>query len=349
MNISEIKKALPVLLKHKIVPFLHGSQGVGKTSTIEQFGAENGLQVITLMTATQDVGDLIGLLVKDDKGGVYHARPNWFPTSGRGIIFLDELNRAPNDVLQAMFQFILKGKLHTHTLPEGWYIIAAGNYQSDKFTTTDTSDAAWMSRFCHLDFKPTVEEFLMFAEGKGLDKVASFIRAQPIMLEESSKEIGSLDTSFIKPDRRAMISVGILSEDEDTPKELEYEIYSGLIGVAAAAAFISYNTKAEKSISIGKILTKYKGALRDRVVKASSSPDDMRMDLLNQPIDELIAKLEQNPKLLTSSGALDNLKQYLIDIPRELSMKAFVSFGKVKGFHGKNELLNDKEYIKKFV
>jgi len=349
MNISEIKRAMPILLKHRIVPFFHGSQGAGKTSTVEQYGAENGLKVITLMTATQDVGDLIGLLVKDDKGGVYHAKPNWFPTSGKGIIFLDELNRAPNDVLQAMFQFILKGVLHTHVLPEGWFIVAAGNYNSEKFTTTDTSDAAWMSRFCHIDFKPTVEEFLMFAENKGLHKIASFIRAQPAMLEESSKDIGTLDTSFIKPDRRAAISVGLLSEDEDMPKDLEYEIYSGLIGVPAAAAFISYNANSEKSISISQILTKYKGSLRERVKKASSSTESMRMDLLNQPVDELIAKLEQNPKLLTSSGALDNLKLYLVDIPRELSMKAFVSFGKIKSFHGKNELLNDKEYIKKFA
>jgi hypothetical protein len=349
MNISEIKRSLKILLKHRIVPFLHGSQGEGKTSSVDQYCLENDLQLVTLMTATQDVGDLIGLLVKDDKGGVYHAKPKWFPTSGKGIIFLDELNRAPMDVLQAMFQFILKGHLHTHVLPEGWRIVAAGNYNSEKFTTTDTSDAAWGSRFCHIDFKPTIEEFLVYAESKGLNKMASFIRAQPEMLRGSAKDVGSLDMSTIQPNPRSNEFVGLLSEDEDMPKELEYEIYSGLIGVTAAAAFISYNAKAEKSISIGQILTKYKGSLRDRVKKASSSTESMRMDLLNQPIDELIAKLEQNPKLLTSSGALDNLKLYLIDIPKELSMKAFVSFGKVKSFHGKNELLNDKEYIKKFA
>lgn len=349
MNIKEVKQVLPFLLKNSIVPFFWGSQGVGKTSVVKQYCKEHDLDIRVLYTATQDVGDLIGLLVKDDNGGVYHARPKWFPTEGKGIIFLDELNRAPNDVIQAMFSFILEGKLHTHVLPPGWKIVAAGNYNSDRFTTTDTSDAAWMSRFCHIDFTPTVEEFIIHAESRGMGDVADFIREQPTMLELTVKDGGHLDTSFIVPDRRAYIEgVGKLDLEKDFPNNLRYETYSGLVGTTAAASYITWKSKYEKSLKLGDILSKY-NEVKHKISRLVQNTDEgVRFDLLNQPIDELLAKLENEPGLLTKENNLVNLKSYFLDVPRELSMKAFVSLGKLN-FEGKNSILNDKEYVSKFA
>lgn len=350
MNIREVKQALPFLLKHNICPFFWGSQGVGKTSAVKQYCKDNDLDIRVLYTATQDVGDLVGLLVKDDNGGVYHAKPNWFPTEGKGIVFLDELNRAPADVLQSLFSFVQNGTIHTHTLPSGWHVVAAGNYQSDRFNTTDTSDAAWMSRFCHIDFTPTVEEWLIHAESKGMFELASFIREQPSMLELSEKQGGRLDTSFIVPDRRAFLDgVGRLENDPEVPEKLKYELYSGMVGTASAAAFMSYKVKAEKSLQIGHILKDYNKKARSKVLESTNSKENVRLDLLNQPIDELISKLEDNRLLLSADGFLDNLKQFLLDIPRELSMKAFMRFGTLGNFFGKNDLLNDPKYVKKFT
>lgn len=351
MNIKDVKQVLPFLLKNKIVPFFWGSQGVGKTSVMKQYCADNNLDIRVLYTATQDVGDLIGLLVKDDNGGVYHARPKWFPTEGEGIIFLDELNRAPNDVIQAMFSFILEGKLHTHVLPPGWKIVAAGNYNSDRFTTTDTSDAAWMSRFCHLDFTPTIEEFIVHAESRNMFDVAAFIREQPNMLELSAKDGGRLDKNFIVPDRRAFVEgIGKLELEKDFPDEQRYEVYSGLVGPTSAAAYLTWKTKQEKSLSLNEIFNEYGKKSRNKIKAImNNEAGDIRFDLLNQPIDELIAKLENDPELLNKDSRLNNLKQYLLDIPRELSMKAFVTFGKLPQFYGKHQILNDAEYVKNFM
>lgn len=351
MNIKEVKQVLPFLLNNKIVPFFWGSQGVGKTSVMKQYCQDNELDIRVLYTATQDVGDLIGLLVKDDNGGVYHARPKWFPTEGKGIIFLDELNRAPNDVIQAMFSFILEGKLHTHVLPPGWKIVAAGNYNSDRFTTTDTSDAAWMSRFCHIDFTPTVEEFILHAEDRGMFDVAAFIREQPSMLELSAKDGGRLDKSFVVPDRRAFAEgIGKLELEKSFPEDLRYETYSGLIGTAAAAAFLTWKTKQDKALTLNEILNLYNKNTEEKIKKITTTDGgDVRFDLLNQPIDELLLKLDADSNLLQSFNRLENLKKYLLVIPRELSMKAFTSLATVNKFYGKNELLNDPNFVKNFA
>lgn len=350
MNIRNVKKILPTLLKYNICPFLWGSQGIGKTESVKQYCSENGLDLRILYTATQEVGDLIGLLVKDATNGTaYHTRPEWFPTEGKGIIFLDELNRAPNDVLQALFSFIIKGELHRHKLPKGWKVVAAGNYQSDRFNVTDTRDAAWLSRFCHLDFTPSVEEWLLYAESRGANDVADFIRECPNMLELSAKDAGRLDMSFIVPDRRSMLEgIGMLEASGEVPEELKYEVYSGLVGVPAASAYVAWSNKKEKSLTLKQILNSYTGSIKQRVLDASAANKERRFDVLNQPLDELVLKLENSPDLLTTTGYLDNIKAYLLDIPRELSTKAFVRLSGLPPFHGKNAILNDAEYVKLF-
>lgn len=351
MNITNVKRVLPILLNNNITPFLWGSQGVGKTETVKQYCAENKLDLRILYTATQEVGDLIGLLVKNEEDGtVYHARPEWFPTEGEGVIFLDELNRAPNDVLQSLFSFILKGTLHTHQLPPGWKVVAAGNYQNENFTTTDTSDAAWMSRFCHLDFTPSVEEWLIYAEGRGMHETAQFIREQNGMLELDAKTGGRLDTSFIKPDRRAWTEgIGKLELDGGLTDETRYEVFSGLVGPTAAASYISWLGKKEKALNLNQVLKTYNGKVRERVLDLASETKERRFDLLNQPIDELCAKIEADSNLLATTGYLENIKLFLADIPKELSTKAFVRLAKLGKFHGYNELLNDPLYVKRVV
>lgn len=350
MDIRTFKKSLPFLIKNDISAFVWGSQGIGKTQTVSQYAKENDLELIVLHTATQDVGDLIGLLVKDEEHDVVrHSRPEWFPTSGKGIVFLDELNRAPNDVIQALFPFVTEGRLHTHILPPGWYVMGAGNYQNDRFTVTDTSDAAWLSRFCHVDFTPTTEEWIVYAESKSMAEISCFVREQPSMLELSAKDAGRLDSAFIVPDRRAwMEGIGRLEQENSLDEDIKYELYSGIIGKTAAAAFLSWKKKAERSLSLTQILNKYEGNTRKRVKELSSVENEKRFDILNQPLDELFVKLELTPHLLTGDNCLDNLKLYLFDIPRELSMKAFTRMAKIKDFAGKREILNDPEYVGAF-
>ena len=351
MNIRNVKQVLPILLQNNICPFLWGSQGVGKTESVKQYCSENNLGLRILYTATQEVGDLIGLLVKNDTDGTaYHTRPEWFPTEGEGIIFLDELNRAPNDVLQALFSFITKGTLHRHQLPKGWKVVAAGNYQSERFTVTDTSDSAWLSRFCHIDFTPTVEEWIVYAESRKMMDVSDFIREQPSMLELGAKEAGRLDTSFIIPDRRAWTEgIGALEAVGGLSDEVKYEVYSGLIGVAAAAAFISWQTRKEKSLNLIHILKDYTKKAKPRVLELSSAKNERRFDVLNQPLDELLTKLEATPDLLSATGYLENLKEFLLDIPKELSTKVFIKMAKINKFFGKNDIINDINYVNKFI
>lgn len=338
MNIQDFKKALPILLKNNIVPFIWGNQGIGKTQSVGQVAKDAGLGFVHLHLATQEVGDLVGLLINNGDGTVSHARPEWFPTEGSGIIFLDELNRAHPDVIQAMFSFITSKTIHRHRLPDGWKIVAAGNYQSDQFNVTDTSDAAWMSRFCHVELQPTVAEFTTFAEHKGFDSVSGFITDHNACLEMLPKESSKL---FVAPDRRSWIEMIGPLEREDLPELIRFELYSGIVGQPAAVSFQAWKRTAEKAIKLSDILKDY-GKVRSRVMEANKAGKDTRFDLLSGPIDELAHKLTVNPDMLTT-GHVANLHEFLLDIPLELLSKTAKKLAELQ-FDNKDALLNCKEF-----
>jgi len=344
MNLQTFKSIAPILFRNRVVPFLWGSQGIGKTETLKQIAAEMGVGFTHLHMANLEVGDLVGLLVKRDDGTVYHARPEWFPTSGKGIIFLDELNRMHPDVMQAMFSFITSGTIHMHKLPPGWMIAAAGNYQDGDFQVTDTSDAAWMSRFCHIDFKPTIEEFNLYAEKRGATVMADFFREQPEMLEKSADK--RFNFQDITPDRRAWLNYLQPLEAETMAPETRYEVYQGLVGPSAASAYLTFKQHAEKSLSLKLILSHYESQ-RNKVLEASKG-GTARFDYLNRPVAELIANLKDNKELLSGETSMNNLKAFLLDIPLELSQRVFKDVSKID-FTGKASLLNDLTFCKQIA
>ena len=349
MNINNVKKVLPVLIKHRVVPFIWGSQGIGKTQTVKQIAKEQDMEFIHLHLATQEVGDLVGLLIKTDEGNVKHACPQWLEKTQRpnskGIVFLDEFNRAHPDVLQVMFPFLTEGAIHTHKLGEGWRIVAAGNYNNNKFNVTDTSDAALLSRFCHIDFRPEIAEFVVYAENIGLDDIASFIRDNPKSLEVVDKE--GLDKNFISPDRRAYIEMLGRLYDENLGDN-EFEVYEGCIGTAAAAAYIAHKKKKEKSISANDVLLRYpKVQARVQALgKDGEKTGEVRFDVLGNTVDEILHKLELNERLLDTEDKVLNLQSFLLDIPLELVQKTFRWMNE-KYFLNRESIVGNEVFLKK--
>lgn len=354
MDIKGTKIAIKRCMAYNLVPYLHGSQGVGKTETVERVAAEISEETgeewgfVSLHLATQgDVGDLIGLASKDENGRTFHCRPEWMPTKGKGIIFLDEFNRAHPDILQVMLPFTLTKKIHTHALPEGWKIVAAGNYSSNNFNVTDISDSALLSRFVHLDFQPTAEEFISYVESKEGDVVADWLRndSAPINRKET------LDMSIVRPDNRKIEKALLpLSKDlvllEPGNEGLRHEILEGCVGTSAAVSFLAFEKDREKTLKAMDILSKYNES-KQKIKNIVGDGKDTRLDILSKVVDEILAKLEAKPKLLSENPAyVENFKAFILDSPLELGLKIFNTFKKnALKFDKKNEILNNPAFV----
>lgn len=261
-------------------------------------------------------------------------------------IVVHNCNRLSPDVMQCMFSFILDKTIHTHKLPDGWSIVAAGNYDNNNYQVTNLGDDAFMSRFCHIDFKPTKEEFINYMESKDQDIIASFARNQPEMIEVNKKE-DKLDLMKIAtPDRRKFDTMIAPLEEESSIDGVRYEVYSGIIGPSATAAFVVHKQKQEERLSGKQVLNKY-STLRSKVANASSSKDgSVRLDYLNGAVEEILAYVGDNNTSLSLSQ-IDNLKSFLLDIPLELGLK-FINGITLSKWRQKDTIINDVTFIKTF-
>ena len=281
---------------------LTGRHGIGKSQILTRYFKSKGIPVKTLFLGQMsDPGDLLGLPNKDEKTGkTVFMPPYWFPVDGQPIVlFLDEINRARPEILQTVMDLVLNRKLAGRELPEGSRIIAAGN-DGEEYQLTDL-DPALVSRFNIYTFRPTVEDWLLWATRTGLDeRILNFISANPELLDRSAdtKEDQGLDKD---PDRRAWEKVARLMENIPNPLPVHQKVVAGIIGVQAAAQlFLSFR---KDDLSPIDLLTDFK--------KAKKSLDKYELHQLSL-LNDALARFFETDKAdtLDREMARKNLKAY---------------------------------------
>ena len=281
---------------------LTGRHGIGKSQILTRYFKEKGIPVKTLFLGQMsDPGDLLGLPNKDEKTGkTVFMPPYWFPVDGQPIVlFLDEINRARPEILQTVMDLVLNRKLAGRELPEGSRIIAAGN-DGEEYQLTDL-DPALVSRFNIYTFRPTVEDWLLWATRTGLDeRILNFIGANPELLDRSAdtKEDQGLDKD---PDRRAWEKVARLMENIPNPLPVHQKVVAGIIGVQAASQlFLSFR---KDDLSPIDLLTDFK--------KAKKSLDKYELHQLSL-LNDALARFFETDKADTLDREMvrKNLKAY---------------------------------------
>jgi len=106
--------------------FLWGPPGIGKSQIVAQVAADMSLPLIDIRAVLLDPVDLRGV-PSVENGTTRWNPPNFLPSEGEGLLFLDELSQAPDSVQSSLLQLVLDRKLGEYSLPDGWRILAAGN------------------------------------------------------------------------------------------------------------------------------------------------------------------------------------------------------------------------------
>ena len=254
MLITESKQLIKNCVKSDMTlyPIMQvGPMGIGKTQIVEQvcreLTEETGTEYrfVDLRLATHEPADLIGYPYLDEKthkktGDKYkvlkHARPEWFPEEGtRGIIHLDELNRAPTDVRQAIFQLVHERRLHTHELPKGWFIVSSINPDNGEYQV-ETLDKAMYRRFCVYKVRTEHDLFLLWAKQHNKDpKITGFISAHTDLLCKDEEFTLELEHT---PDQYSALSDYITADV--IPSNLFAEVAMGFLGRVASVALVKW-------------------------------------------------------------------------------------------------------------
>lgn len=316
MNIAQLKKTLPFLIKARIAAMVQGPHGIGKSRAIEQFARENGYKYVDRRLSQMESGDLLGLPDLSSGRTVFRT-PEWLPSEEDGptIVFLDELNRARPDVLQGIFQLVLDGELGSYKLPKNCYVLTAVNPNTDDYHVTNVFDKALLDRFCHLKLTPTTEEFLAFSRSnENLDQnVIAFLQAREDLLEDSKLYGFPVDRT---PSRRSWTSAAALAK-LGLPEDLFNEVVGGLVGISNAVAYGTWLKENEmKAFSAEEIMDKYK-TIKKKAQEYGNAVSG-RHDILSQSLDNVAAFIQTNYANVKQKQ-VDNIIEFLTILPKDLS------------------------------
>ena len=188
LSINKLTKYLNSIVKHNIQSSLMiwGAPGIGKSSVVQAVADKNDLELIDLRISQLAPTDLRGLPVPNDKTASW-VPPDFLPTEGKGILFLDEINMAPPAVQGIAQQLILDRRVGSYRVPDGWFIWSAGNRKED-FAAVFDMPAPLANRFIHLEVKTSINEFKSYSLENNLDdRIISFLNFRPKYLHKIDK------------------------------------------------------------------------------------------------------------------------------------------------------------------
>ena len=253
----------PTLLKksltENIIPaglsaFITGAPGIGKSDIIRSVAKQTNRDVIDIRASLLDPVDLRGLPSVGD-GITSWNKPDFLPTEGDGVIFLDEINVAPKLVQGALYQLVLDRKLGDYEVPDGWAVVAAGNRKEDRAIVQDAGTALG-TRFIHLELEPNLDDFTEYAvqDDSGIaTEVLAFIRFRPELLHKFSAD------EKTHPTPRTWSFVSRIF-DTNPDRALRLPLYSGCVGEAAAVELVGFLDIMERIPSIDEVLMDPDGA-----------------------------------------------------------------------------------------
>lgn len=195
MTPTELKDYLQNLIKNQlpISTMIWGPPGIGKSSIVGQIAQDSQLEFIDLRLSQLAPTDLRGLPVplamESNNGSAIRGVSTWYPpeflpTSGKGILFLDELNMAPPAMQGIAQQLILDRRVGAYEVPDGWYIWAAGNRKEDRASVFEMP-APLANRFLHLQVTADFESFKAYALAKGFnEQIIAFLSYRPTLLHK---------------------------------------------------------------------------------------------------------------------------------------------------------------------
>jgi len=222
------------------------------------------------------------------------------------ILFLDEINAAPQSVQAAAYQLILNRKVGAYRLPEGVSICAAGNRETDK-AVTFRMPSALANRFVHYEMMVNSEDWIDWAIRANVNSdVVGFISAFPNRLFDfDPKKSGK---AFATPRSWTFVSELL---DDSLPEHLNKVMVAGTVGQEQAHDFMQHvrlkgKLPEPRDIVTGKV-TKLNTADKAIDVSAKYSLVIGMCYALSEMKDEYKAKGEKEWDKLT-----DNFLKFLM-------------------------------------
>ena len=314
MQIRTFLKVAPLLPIETSV-LLRGNHGIGKSQVVRQVAKGFGLEVIDRRLSQMSEGDMIGLPSTDGEVTRFNP-PEWYKRAcvKPVALFLDELNRATPEVMQAAFQVVLDRELNGWKLHPETRVYAAVN--ASAAYTVNEMDPALLDRFWAVDLTPDVQDWLTWAkEGNHVhENVYSFIAGNEKWLEAPKNG----EPSAVGPSRRSwerLSSALVQASLIDTPDDaLFYPMCLGYVGTEATIAFHGYVKSMDAQVTGQEIIEEY-GKVKKKIAKLGQEKLNIAIEKVSDYVTKNLTTLDDN------QGA--NLRDFMKHLPAELRVSAW--------------------------
>lgn len=324
MKFNEVKKVIDILLPQDkvqvITPMLIGFPGVGKSSLIAEIAKERGIEVVDLRLSQHDNTDFKFPQMKENT--VRWVTADFLPVEGnprfegtKGILFLDEMNLASQDVLSSVFQLVYDRRIGDNKILDSWYIVAAGNFGfEDGNDNVVEFSTALRDRIVPIILdKFNLDEWVTYVTKNGCSQfVVDYIKANPTKLYVESK--WQNEKVYVTPRRWEKFGL-ILARfsDSEILSALRYLCNGGFL-YGEEAEFLEFVSEALNSIErvdVKKLFSEYE--------KYEKTVSELGRDKVFQLNSRVVNYLVNDSYRLTDK-VVGNFKKYVETLSDDLKI-----------------------------
>lgn len=259
--------------------------GLGKTEIVEQWCAKNGYEYIPFSLATSDAPDFKGfpiVNVKDGRQTMSFATPDMWPTSGKGVIVLEELNRTTQATMQCVLSLGDKRRgFDGYKLPDDWMIVACVNPE-DGYDTT-AMDSALKDRFedyaVHYD---KASHVAYMKQTKYDPTIINFVEAGLFNYKDPSELGNTPGAKYVSPRTWSKLDA---ARSANLSVSMEQMVYETILGINIGKDFYSF-CHDESPVMLNDLLKNKKAALKK--LERFSSVDNYKNGLISLTIKDII-------------------------------------------------------------
>ena len=282
-----------------------GSAGIGKTERVETYCVQMGYKLNKYLPAHDTSGEDLAGVRRAEGGRTVRQLPAWLPRDDGepGVLFIDEINRAPQSVQDGLLELCGAGTLSLagYRLPNAWQIVAAANPADLEHEVHDI-DNAMIDRFLHM--APGYDAAVWAAWADGQEQlnpaVIDFALSDPANVERGEAGFPLAIANRINPTPRSYAGLGFLLAD-DIDERMLFALALGMLGSKMAPEFIAHWEKWQKgarALHLNDILdTKaFDDALArwthdDTLYLITATNERLIADLMGRPVSEDIASI----------------------------------------------------------
>lgn len=207
--------------------------------------------------------------------------------SRRSLVFLDEFNRAPSDILNASLQLILDHRLHSHLLPvirgQETLLVAAINPADGDYTVQEF-DPALLDRFVTCEVTPDLSSWLKWAKSNNVNKIVT-----EFLIDNQNKfHFTPKDGSKGASPRSWTRLAGYIDHIDATPKNVMTQYMIGTVGASVAAQFLMFYNSYGSGVTTAAI----EKIIKKEITSFTDNNQALNPEQLSKCLDTTVQKLE---------------------------------------------------------